>query len=53
MGGDRRYHFKRNRSCIVGAASVLTKKYLTAHAIIAGNPGKVIRKNVDWKMSRI
>lgn len=39
--------------CIVGAASVLTKKYLTAHAIIAGNPGKVIRKNVDWKMSRI
>ena len=40
-------------SCIVGAGTVCTKKYMLPHAVIAGNPGKIVRENVDWKMPRI
>ena len=39
--------------CIVGAGTVCTKKYMLPHAVIAGNPGKIVRENVDWKMPRI
>ena len=35
-------------NCIVGARSVVTKKFIEQHTIIAGNPAKVIKNNVIW-----
>lgn len=39
--------------CIVGAGGVITRKHMQPYTIIAGNPGKEIKYNVDWKMERI
>lgn len=39
--------------CIVGAKSLVTGTFSEKNCIIAGNPAKVIKKNVDWKMERI
>lgn len=38
--------------CVVGAASVITRKHLKPHAVIAGTPGRVVRENVTWTMER-
>lgn len=38
--------------CVVGAASVITRKHLKPHAVIAGNPGREVRENVIWTMER-
>lgn len=35
--------------CIIGANSLITKKFETQQAIIAGNPAKVIKHNITWK----
>lgn len=34
---------------VVGASSVVTKKFTEEGTILAGNPAKVIRKNISWK----
>ena len=34
--------------CIVGACSVLTKRFDTTHAALAGNPARVVREGVQW-----
>ena len=34
--------------CIVGAMSVLTKRYSESHCVIAGNPARVVKENVVW-----
>lgn len=39
--------------CIIGAASVITRKHFEPYSVIAGNPGKVIKKHVKWMMERI
>lgn len=39
--------------CIVGAGSIITKKCSNPNCIIAGNPGKIIRENISWKMERV
>lgn len=39
--------------CIVGAKSVVAKKYLKPNTIIVGNPSKEIKSDVQWKMERI
>lgn len=39
--------------CIAGAGSVITRKHMQPHTIIAGNPGREIKCNVDWKMERV
>jgi len=42
---------KRTRignNCIIGANSVLNKQIQGDHVVIAGNPGRVIRKGVTW-----
>ena len=35
-------------NCIVGALSVLTKRYPESHCVIAGNPARVVKENVVW-----
>ncbi len=35
-------------NCIVGTGSITSHKFTEANCIIAGNPAKVIRKNVVW-----
>lgn len=40
-------------NCIVGADSVITKKFTESNCILAGVPAKVGRKNIDWKRSDI
>lgn len=37
-----------SEGAIIGADSLVTKD-VPAHSIVAGNPAKVIRKNVLWK----
>lgn len=34
---------------IVGCASVITKPFSEENTIIAGNPAKIVKKNVDWE----
>lgn len=42
-----------NEGCIVGAGSVVTKKFNLKNSIIAGNPSHIIKTNVKWLMERI
>lgn len=34
--------------CVVGAGAVCGKRYGKANCIIAGNPAKIVRENIDW-----
>ena len=34
--------------CVVGAGSVVTKD-VAPHTIVAGNPAKVIKRDINWK----
>lgn len=34
--------------CIVGIASVVTKKFEEGHVVLAGAPAKIVRRNVTW-----
>ena len=34
--------------CIVGAGSVCNKNYFETNCIIAGNPAKVAKKDINW-----
>lgn len=36
------------RDCIVGAHSVVTKRFEDENAVIAGNPAKVVKRGVQW-----
>ena len=38
--------------CIVGAKSLVTRKHIEKHSVIAGHPGTVIRRNIMWTMER-
>lgn len=38
--------------CIVGSASVITKKHRVPNTVIVGNPGRERKKNVYWTMER-
>lgn len=35
-------------NCLVGARSVVTKRFENEYCAIAGNPSKVVRENVEW-----
>lgn len=39
--------------CMVGAGSLLCKKYNDSNCVIAGNPAKIVKSNVDWVAQRI
>lgn len=34
--------------CVVGAKSVVTKRFAQENAVIAGNPARVVRTDVQW-----
>ena len=34
--------------CILGANSVVTRRFEETNCVIAGNPAKVVKKNVQW-----
>ena len=38
---------------IIGMQSIVTKSFLTENNIIAGNPAKIIRKNITWNIDAI
>lgn len=40
-------------SCILGASAVVTRKFDQPNCVIAGNPAKVVREGIDWKVARI
>ena len=49
--GERVYVMKNVTipdECIVGAGSVVTKRFDRDHCVIAGNPARVVRENVQW-----
>ena len=33
---------------VIAAGAVCSKKYLEPHCIIAGNPAKIVKQNIDW-----
>jgi acetyltransferase-like isoleucine patch superfamily enzyme len=39
--------------CIVGAGSIVNKKFTSNNSIIAGNPAKVMKEGINWKRERI
>ena len=34
--------------CIIGMGSIVTKKFTKKNSIIAGNPAKVVKEDVNW-----
>ncbi len=40
-------------NCIVGAGSLLTKRFDEDNAIIAGNPARIVKSEIDWLRERI
>ena len=40
-------------NCMVGAASLLCKRYLNPNCVIAGVPAKEVKRNIDWMEERI
>lgn len=41
------------RECIVGARSVVTKRFDVENAVIAGNPAKIVKVGVQWIANEI
>ena len=40
-------------SCILGAGTIVTKKFKENNCIIAGVPGKIVKKEINWSRERI
>ena len=40
-------------NCVVGASSVITKEFSDNNCIIAGNPAKVVKREIIWDGNRI
>lgn len=38
-----------NEGNIIGAGTVITKSVLEKNVIIAGNPAKIVRRNIEWR----
>lgn len=39
-------------SCVIGAASVVTRRFTTPNCALGGNPARVIREEIDWRVER-
>lgn len=35
-------------NCVIGACSLVNKKYTEEYCIIAGNPAKIVKQNINW-----
>lgn len=35
-------------NCIIGAASVVTKSIQESDSVAAGNPAKIVKRNISW-----
>jgi len=49
--GERVYITKRATipsECLVAACAVVTRQFTQTHTVIAGNPAKIVRENVQW-----
>jgi len=49
--GERVYITKRARipsECLIAACAVVTKQFTQTHSVMAGNPAKIVRENVQW-----
>ena len=42
-----------SNNSIVGACAVVTKRFQNKNVVIAGNPAKVVKENIDWCSKRI
>jgi len=40
-------------SSVIAAKAVVTKQFTSANCVIAGNPARVVREGVDWRVERI
>lgn len=40
-------------NCIVGSGSVVTKHFDEQNTIIAGNPGRIVKRGINWLTARI
>lgn len=40
-------------NCILGAGSLITKKFSEENVILAGNPAIIVKNNIDWLSERI
>lgn len=38
---------------VIGACSVVTKKFDKTNVVIVGNPAKIVKNDIDWKRERI
>ncbi|MEI4487865.1 acyltransferase [Frigidibacter sp. MR17.14] len=53
--GERSYVTKRATvpdGCIVAACAVVTKRFDETNTVLAGNPAKVVKHNVEWVRNR-
>lgn len=39
-------------NCVIGANTVITKKFTEPNCVIAGNPGAVVKKCINWSQRR-
>ena len=49
--GEKAYITKSggvNDNTIIGACSVLSKKFVETNIVVAGNPAVIVRRNVEW-----
>ena len=40
-------------NCIIGACSLVNKSYALKNSVIAGNPAKIVKQNVDWDIQTV
>lgn len=38
---------------VVGGGSIVTKKFVDSNCVIAGNPARLVKKNVSWQKERV
>ena len=53
MGATILKNTKIADNCIVGTRSVVAGKFEKSNCAIAGNPGKIVKENIDWEPSRL
>lgn len=42
-----------SNNTIIGAYSVISKKFIEENTILAGNPAKIVKNNIDWNDKQI